>query len=181
MRKLIMSAFIGSMTTGAFVAASLAQETKIGFVNTLEVLYATEEGKRDLEQLNQFAAQKQQEIGTQSSELQKLRDQYLTQQATLNSSARAQSERTITEKERDLQRLQEDIELEYNQRRDELLARASEKIQVIINEYAKLNGFGAIFLRNEGQTYVDLLLDITEDVTRIYNERYPAVSQSASQ
>ncbi len=181
MRKLIMSAFIGSMTTGAFVAASLAQETKIGFVNTLEVLYATEEGKRDLEQLNQFAAQKQQEIGTQSSELQKLRDQYLTQQATLNSSARAQSERTITEKERDLQRLQEDIELEYNQRRDELLARASEKIQVIINEYAKLNGFGAIFLRNEGQTYVDLLLDITEDVTRIYNDRYPAVSISASQ
>jgi len=64
MRKLIMIAFIGSMTVGAFVAASLAQETKIGFVNTLEVLYATEEGKRELEQLNQFASQKQQEIGT---------------------------------------------------------------------------------------------------------------------
>ncbi len=171
MRKLIMIAFIGAMTTGAFVGDSLAQETKIGFVNTLEVLYATDEGKRDLEQLNQFAAQKQQEIATQSSELQKLRDQYLTQQATLNSAARAQSERTITDKERDLQRLQEDIELEYNQRRDELLARASEKIQVIINEYAKLNGFGAIFLRNDGQTYQDLRLDITEDVTSIYNER----------
>ena len=181
MRKLIMIAFMGSMIPGAFVAASLAQETKIGFVNTLEVLYATEEGKRDLEQWNQFAAQKQQEIGTQSAELQKLRDQYLTQQATLNSTARAQSERTITDKERDLQRLQEDIELEYNQRRDELLARASEKIQVIINEYAKLNGFGAIFLRNEGQTYVDLLLDITQDVTQIFNERYPAVAQAASQ
>ncbi len=181
MRKLIMIAFIGSMTAGVFVRASLAQDTKIGFVNTLEVLYATEEGKRELEQLNQFAAQKQQEIGTQSAELQKLRDQYLTQQATLNSTARAQSERTIADKERDLQRLQEDIELEYNQRRDELLARASEKIRVIINEYAKLNGFGAIFIRNEAQTYVDLSLDITQDVTRIYNERYPAVGQSASQ
>ena len=44
-----------------------------------------------------------------------------------------------------------------------------------------MNGFGAIFLRNEGQTYVDLLLDITQDVTRIYNERYPAVTQAASQ
>ncbi len=181
MRKLIMMALIGSMTAGAFSSASWAQDTKIGFVNTLEVLYATEEGKRELEQLNQFAAQKQQEIGTQSSELQKLRDQYLTQQATLNATARAQSERTIADKERDLQRLQEDIELEYNQRRDELLARASEKIRVIINEYAKLNGFGAIFLRNEAQTYVDLSLDITQAVTRIYNERYPAVVQSASQ
>ncbi len=181
MKKLIVIAFIVSMTTGAFVVSGLAQETKIGFVDTLGVLYATEEGKRELEQLNQFAAQKQQEISTQSSDLQKLRDQYLTQQATLNSAARAQSERTIADNERDLQRLQEDIELEYNQRRDELLARASEKIQVIINEYAKLNGFGAIFLRNEGQTYVDLSLDITEEVTRIYNERYPAVGQSASQ
>ncbi len=181
MRKLIMIAFIGSITTGAFVEASLAQETKIGFVNSLEVLYATEEGKRELELLNQFAAQKQQEIATQGSELQRLRDQYLTQQATLNSAARAQSERTIADKERDLQRLQEDIELEYNQRRDELLARASEKIRVIINEYAKLNGFGAIFIRNEAQTYVDLSLDITQDVIRIYDERYPVVGQSASQ
>ncbi len=181
MRKLIMIALIGAMTAGAFVAAGLAQDTKIGFVNTLEVLYATEEGKRELEQLNQFASQKQQEIGTQSTDLQKLRDQYLTQQATLNATARAQSERTIADKERDLQRLQEDIELEYNQRRDEMLAAASGKIQVIINEYAKLNGFGVIFLRNEGQTYVDLSLDITEEVIRIYNERYPAVGQTASQ
>ncbi len=181
MRKFIMIAFIGSMTTGAFVAASLGQETKIGFVNTLEVLYGTEEGKRELEELNQFAAQKQQEIATQGSELQRLRDQYLTQQATLNSATRAQSERTIADKDRDLKRLQEDIEVEYNQRRDELLARVSEKIRVIINEYAKLNGFGAIFLRNEGQTYVDLSLDITQEVIRIYNERYPAVGQTDSQ
>ena len=54
MRKFIMIAFIGSMTTGAFVAASLGQETKIGFVNTLEVLDATEEGKMDLELLLLF-------------------------------------------------------------------------------------------------------------------------------
>ncbi len=181
MRKWMMIALIGSMTAGALNSTSLAQDTKIGFVNTLEVLYDTEEGKRELEQLNQFASQKQQEIGTQSSDLQKLQDQYLTQQATLNSVARGQSERTIADKERDLQRLQEDIELEYNQRRDEMLAQASEKIQVIINEYAKLNGFGVIFLRNEGQTYVDLLLDITQEVTLIYNERYPAVAQAASQ
>ena len=181
MRNLIMIAFIGSMTAGALSSASLAQETKIGFVNTLEVLYATDEGKRELEELNQFAELKQQEIGTQSADLQKLRDQYLTQQATLNATARAQSERTIADKERDLQRLQEDIELEYNQRRDEMLAQASEKIQVIINEYAKLNGFGAVFLRNEGQTYVDLSLDITQEVIRIYNERYPAVGETASQ
>ncbi len=181
MRKLIMIAFIGSMTTGVFVEASLAQDTKIGFVNSLEVLYATEEGKRELEQLNQFAAQKQQEIATQSSELQRLRDQYLTQQATLNSTARAQSERTIADKERDLTRVQEDIEVEYNQRRDGLLARASEKIQVIISEYAKLNGFGAIFLRSEAQTFVDLSLDITQDVIGIYDERYPVVGESAAQ
>ena len=30
MRKLVMIAFIGLMTAGAFVAASLAQDTKVG-------------------------------------------------------------------------------------------------------------------------------------------------------
>ena len=161
------------------VAAS-AQGLKLGFVNTLEVLYGTEEGKVEIEKLNQFGSQKQQEIATQGQELQRLKDQYATQQRTLNPATRSEMERTITERDRRLARLQEDVQLEYNQLRDTLLGRMGDKIQKIIEEYAPANGFSVVFLRDQSQTYVDPSVDITQEIIRIYNERNPVQGAAPS-
>jgi Skp family chaperone for outer membrane proteins len=90
-------------------------------------------------------------------------------------------EREIQDRDLQLKRLQEDIQLEFNERQNEVLERMSVKIQEIINEYAPQNGFGVIFLRNEAQTFVDNSLDITPDIVRIYNERNPVGGQGASQ
>ncbi|MEE2840128.1 MAG: OmpH family outer membrane protein, partial [Acidobacteriota bacterium] len=94
---------------------------------------------------------------------------------------RAEMEREIQDRDLQLKRLQEDIQLEFNERQNEVLERMSVKIQEIINEYAPQNGFGVIFLRSEAQTYVDGSLDITPDIVRIYNERNPVGGQGASQ
>jgi outer membrane protein len=165
----------------AFTIGGQAQNVKIGFINTLQVLYGSEEGKVEIEKLNQFAAQKQQEIASDASELQKLQEQYASQQRTLNVETRSEMERSIQERDRRLKRLQEDIQLEYNQRRDKLLAKMSEKIREIINEYAPRNGYGVIFLRDQTQSYVDPGAEITQDIIRIYNERYPAAGQEGSE
>ncbi len=181
MRRWIAVALIWPMVAGAVVTTSLAQSLKIGFVDTLAVLYATEEGKKELEELNQFAAEKQQEVALLSSEVQALQERYVSQQAVLNPVARAEMERDIGDKERNLQRLQEDVELEYNQRSEALLARMGEKIQAVIIQYSQDNGYSVIFMRNETQSFVDVSLDITEEIIRIYNERNPVTGQASAQ
>ena len=181
MRKWIAVALIGPMVAGAVVTMSLAQSLKIGFVDTLAVLYATEEGRRELEGLNQFASGKQQEVALLSSEVQTLRERYISQQTVLNPSARAEMERDIGDKERSLQRLQEDVEVEYNQRSEALLARMGEKIQAVIIRYAQDNGFSVIFMRNETQSFVDVSLDITEEIIQIYNQGNPVIGQASSE
>jgi len=177
MRKVLNLVIVGLLGAGPLVGSMSAQSPKLGFVNTLEVLYGTEEGKIEIEKLNQFAAQKQQEITDSSAELEKLQGQYATQQRTLNPETRARMERDIQDRDLQLKRIQEDVQLDYNKIRDELLGRMSEKIQVIINEYAPENGYGAIFLRNETQTFVALSLDITQEIIKIYNEKHPVVAQ----
>ncbi|MDA2929863.1 OmpH family outer membrane protein [Acidobacteria bacterium AH-259-O06] len=177
MRERTAVVFVLLITFGVSTLISLGQNVKIGFINTLEVLNGTEEGKREIEKLNQFASEKQQQVVSQTTELQKLQEQYATQQRTLNPETRAEMERTIQDKDRKLKRLQEDIQLEYTQRRDELLGRMSEKIRVIINEYAPKNGYGVIFLRDQTQTYVEPSLDITQDIIKIYNEQNPVASE----
>ncbi len=181
MRKWIAVALVGPMIAGAAVTMSLAQGSKIGFVDTLAVLYATEEGKRELEGLNQFASVKQQEVALLTSEVQILQDRYVSQQAVLNPTARVDMERDIGDKERNLQRLQEDVELEYNQRSEALLARMGEKIQGVIVQYSQDNGYSVIFMRNETQSFVDVSLDVTEEIIRIYNESNPVTGQAGSQ
>ncbi len=181
MRKWIAVALIGPIAAGAVVTMSLAQGSKIGFVDTLAVLYATEEGKRELEGLNQFASEKQQEVSLLSSEVQALRERYVSQQTILNPAARAEMERDMGDKERTLQRLQEDVEVEYNQRSEALLARMGEKIQAVIIQYSQENGYSVIFMRNETQSFVDVSLDITQEIILIYNQRNPVTGQASSE
>ena len=181
MKKRIAAALVGPLVFWTLVTTGLGQNVKIGFVNTLEVLYGTEEGKVELEKLNQFGTQKQNELASEGATLQQLQEQYAAQQASLNALTRADMEREIQDRDLRLKRLQEDIQLEFNELQNELLERMSGKIQEIINEYAPQNGFGVIFLRNEGQTFVDASLDITQDIVQIYNERNPVASQGASQ
>lgn len=153
---------------------------KIGFVNTLEVLYGTEEGKQEIAKVEQFIQEKQQIFDTRSAELQKLQEQFANQQRTLNAETRSEMQRQIEEKDRELKRFQEDTQLDINRRRDELLNRMSEKIRVVIEEFAQKNGFGAVFLRDQTQPYVNPELDITQEIIRIYNEKHPVAAPPSS-
>ena len=180
MRKTAILLF-GLMIVGVLTVDSQSQGSKIGFINTLEVLYGTNEGKGEIEKLNQFAADKQKEIVSQTEVLTALQEQYANQQRTLNAETRTEMERDLQEKDRALKRLQEDIQLEYNERRDSLLEKMSEKIRKIIDEYAPLNGYGAIFLRDQTQSYVDTSMEVSQDIIRIYNEQYPVAASGSSE
>ena len=156
-----------------------AQNVKIGFVNAFEVLYGTDEGKREIERMKQFEAEKRQQLDSQTAGLQKLTEQFANQQRTLNPETRAEMDRTIQERQRSLKRLQEDVQLEYDQRRDTVVGGMSEKMQKIIRDYAPKNGFGVIFLRDQSQSFIDPRMEITQEIIRIYNEQHPIASQGA--
>lgn len=183
MRKFVRMAFVCSAALGAVTPVCLSQSLKIGFINATQVLRDTEEGKREVEALSQFTAQKQQEIKSRTSELQTLQEQYATQQRTLNPRTRDEMQRSIQDKERTLKRLQEDASAEYNQRYEGVLGKIGDKVQQIINEYGPQNGYSVIFRLDQVQNFafVDPSLDITQDIIRIYNERNPISGAATSQ
>ena len=120
-----------------FIVSGFGQTQKIGFVNSQQVLYGTDEGKAGLAELEQFMAKQRKEFEAKNSELTKLQENYMTQQRTLNPNALASMEHTIQEKETELRRYREDAQAEFNDRQNQVLQRISGKIQVIIQEYAQ--------------------------------------------
>lgn len=178
MRKTIalIATFLPLMTfTFAQQAAAPAAVQKIGFVNSYEVLYGTDEGKLALEKLNKLMEGKQQLFNSQKADLDKLKADFEQKQMNLNAATRQEMAATIAEKEKALTRFQEDAQGEITKNRDELLAQISEKASKIINDYAQKNSFGAVFLRDpQIVTFVAAPLDITPEVIKLYNQQHPA-------
>ncbi len=155
-------------------------EAKLGFVSGLDVLYGTQSGQQEIAIVQTFMEEKQKEYDAQRMALEQLRERFDTQQLTLNAQTRAQMQRDIEVDDRELTRFQEDTQVEITRRRDEIFAAEDGKIQNLITDYAQENGFSVIFLRNETQIYVDPSLDITPDIIRIYDERFPVESAATA-
>ena len=165
-----------------FVPAQDAQQagTKFAFVNTTAVLQGTAEGQKELSQMEQYITERQATLDSQTSELETLRQQYESQARMLNPDTAAEMQRTIVDKERALRRLQEDVEVEVNNRRSDVLGKMSEKIQVVIAEFAEQNGYGAVFLQSPALPFFAPALDITADIIRIYDQKYPVAGAAAA-
>ncbi len=171
----VMGAAPWAMSQG-LAAAGL----KVGFVNSVEVLQGTDEGRQKLGGFQQWAEARQKELQQDKTELDRLREQFAAQERTLNPDTRTEMMRTIEDRDRRLRRKQEDSQLESESRNRQMLEQVGTKIQTIISEYAQQNGYSVIFLRNESQSYVDPSLDITKELVSIYNQRHPAASSQTS-
>ncbi len=171
----VMGAAPWAMSQG-LAAAGL----KVGFVNSVEVLQGTDEGRQKLGGFQQWAEARQKELQQDKTELDRLREQFAAQERTLNPDTRTEMMRTIEDRDRRLRRKQEDSQLESESRNRQMLEQVGTKIQTIISEYAQQNGYSVIFLRNESQSYVDPSLDITKELVSIYNQRHPVASSQTS-
>ena len=152
--------------------SSPSTSAKIGFVDFEEVLYGTKEGKEQIAKIQRFIDEQRRQYQSQSGELEKLGEQFRTQELTMNTQARVEMQRRIEQSERRVRRFEEDTRMAVEQRRNELLGKIGEKLQPIIDQYASDNNFDAIFLRSETQIYVDPILDYTQDIIRIYDEKH---------
>ncbi len=171
----VMGAAPWAMSQG-LAAAGL----KVGFVNSVEVLQGTDEGRQKLGGFQQWAEARQKELQQDKTELDRLREQFAAQERTLNPDTRTEMMRTIEDRDRRLRRKQEDSQLESESRNRQMLEQVGTKIQTIISEYAQQNGYSVIFLRNESQSYVDPSLDVTKELVSIYNQRHPVASSQTS-
>jgi len=174
MRKnLQIVVLIGALVLFLTGSGIFAQGGKIGFVNSQEVLYGTNEGKDGLAELDQFMATQRQGFETRNTDLAKLQQELQTKGPTLNADAVARLQRDISQSQLDIKRYQEDAEADFNQRQQGLLQGISVKVQTIIEEYAQQNSFMVIFMRDQTQAFVAPNLDVTQEIIKIYNVKYP--------
>ena len=173
-----LSASTASLAQGASAPAGSppAVPGKIGIVGIQEAIAATNEGKKEMEALQQKFAGKQTELKALNDEVEGLKKQYQAQEASLGEDARATKTKAIEAKTKTLQRNYEDYQNEVQQAEQEILNRLGGKMLNVMEKYATANGYSLILDVSNPQTpvlWASAPSNITQALVDAYNAQSP--------
>ena len=146
-------------------------QLKIGVINVQKALSDTDE-------LKKASAEMQKKYQPRTDEMDKIQKDLESIDAQLNSgklnqAAQAELQAQGTRKQRDLQRMSDDMNADGEKDRQEILAKMSQKMQDVINKLAEDKGVDMIVEASQ-TLYAKPALDLTADATAAYNKANPA-------
>jgi outer membrane protein len=163
----------------AQAAAGSPDGNKVAIVNIQQAIANTNEGKKELEALQQKYSPKQAALQTQNDEIENLKKQLEAQGAKLSDEERNNRIKAATEKQKTFQRNYEDFQNEVQQSEQEILNRLGKKMLDVMEKYAKDNGYAMVLDVSNPQTpvlYASPATNITKDLVEAYNTASPVAA-----
>ena len=149
---------------------------RIGTINIEAAIFASNEGQRDGDAMAKKLEPKQNELKGMNDEIEGLKKQLNTQGDKLNDDAKATLVKQIEQKQKTLERNQQDFQEEVRNQENEIAQRILRKMGPLIVKYASDNGFGMIFDTSTSNQWPQGAvlwqspsLDITKPVVDAYN------------
>jgi outer membrane protein len=164
------AAYIALFTLVATGPLTAQEASKLGMVNSQEVLDKSVEGKKALAQLQEADKKYQADLVALDDQIKQLQNRLSTQRLTLMAEAAAGIQADIQRKQTERQRKGEDAarsmqELQYN-----VLSKIQGELIDIIEQLRKDKGLTVIFdLNKSGAAFASPAVDLTAEVVRRYD------------
>ena len=148
---------------------------KVGTINIQDAIFASNEGRRDMDSLQKKYEPKQAELKNQNDELESLKKQLSTQQDKLNEEALANLKKQIDGKQKTFDRAMQDAQEEVGNQQQEIAGRILSKMAPLIVKYSQDNGYTMIIDTSKPWPQSPVLwwnpeaVDITKNVVEAYN------------
>lgn len=163
--------------------AAPAAALKVGVLDLQEALGRTKEGQKASEELQAEFAPRNAELQKLAQEIQEMDSRLRTQERTLSDDARVQLSRQLEQKRRAAQRLQEDIQADFQAAQNEHIAKIWANMQKVIDQYAREKGYTIVINSASANPspviYVAPSVEITDDLVRLYDQLYPVAAPPA--
>jgi outer membrane protein len=151
--------------------------TKVGVVNIQQAIGECNEGKKDLDALEQKFSPKQAELKGLSDEVENLKKQYQAQADKLSDEEKASKAKAIDIKQKSLQRNYEDAQAEFQQAEQDVINRIGAKMLVVLQKYSVAHGYAMVLDVSNPQTSAVLWATqgsvITKELVDAYNTESP--------
>ncbi len=160
------------MAICSFWVVQATASQKMGYINVTQVFETTNEGKDILKRLQREHTAKQKEMNTKMKAVEAKAKQFQQQAAMLNDAIKKERLQALAKEERDLQALFMQYQGDINKKKAAALGKFEEKVMKVVQIIAKRDGLDWIF-RQEVLLHGPIKMDITNQVVREYDKRYP--------
>ena len=148
------------------VTPALAQELKLGYVNSERVLRDSAPAKAAQAKLEAEFGRRERELNDIRNRLKAAADKFEKDAPTLPESEKTRRQRELVDQERDLQRKQREFQEDLNQRKNEELAAVVERANRVIRQIFETEKYDAIL---QEVVFAGPRVDITDKVIRALN------------
>jgi outer membrane protein len=166
----------GLLVTGGAALAQQAQpaaareDVRIGYVDLQRAIFSSNPGKEARRSLDERTDKLKKDLEKKQEEVRTIKAEFDKQSAVLSPDARAEKERDLQRRIRELERLKQDSEDELNRRDQELSKRILGEVREVVRQIGGKGNYTLILERNAaGVLYAANGVDLTEEVIKAYN------------
>jgi outer membrane protein len=167
------STFVLLAVLGVAASPVLAQ-TKIGVVDYTRLMEESPQAKTALDAIRNEFAPKQRDLTNQQTALKSKEDKLQKDAATMTADQRTKTEKELRDGYRDLERKRQELQEDFNTRRNEEMSRLQRTLIEEVRTYAKAQNFDLVLA--DGVLFANPTLDITPAVLANLKSRGPAAA-----
>lgn len=160
---LILLATVGSL-------AAVYAQSKIGVINSQDVLEKSTEGKKVVARIQERDKQYQASIAKLDEDIRQLQTQLNTQRLTMTDEAALQRQNDLDKKTTDRKRMAEDAYAGMQDLTNRLFKKVLDELMPIVEQLGKERGFDIIFdLQKSGAAWVSPVVDLSAEIIKRYD------------
>jgi outer membrane protein len=154
-------AMLVALASGLVAGAAIAQDFRIGFVNTERIFREANLAKLAQTKLEQEFARREKEVQGLSAALKTASEKFEREAPTLPESQRSSRQRQLVDLDRDFQRKQREFQEDLNLRKNEELQQVLERANRVIKQVAETEKYDLVI---QEAVYINPKHDITDKV-----------------
>ena len=147
-------------------APAIAQEFRVGFVNTDRIFREANTAKAAQTKLEQEFSKREKELNDIGANLKSASERFEREAPTLSESQRVQRQRQLVEQDREFQRKRREFQEDLNARKNEELQQVLDRANRVVRQVAEQEKYDLIL---QEAVYINPKHDITEKVIRALN------------
>ncbi|MCX6638568.1 MAG: OmpH family outer membrane protein [Acidobacteria bacterium] len=154
------------------LAAAASAQTKVAVINLQKAVVDTAEIKKASAALEAKYRPRQEQMDKLQKEIQSLQQQLQNLQGKLTQQAEQDMVGQGQKKQRDLQRISEDLQADVDRERTDILNRSGLRMTEVVKKLAEEKGYDLV-VEISNLVYFKTGLEITTDATVAYDKTYP--------
>jgi len=168
--------FAALTACAALLAApvAVAADLKVGYVNYQKLLEDSPQAKAASSALETEFAPRQRDLQAQGKTLKDKEDKLQREAAVMSEADRGKIERELRDGQRDLSRRAQELQEDFNLRRNEELGKITRSLLAEVQTYAKANGYNLVL--SDGVLWAGEGIDITNQVVAALRAKAPAAA-----